>query len=227
MRASPAVPARRSLGTNTRSSADTRAECCSPMRAARSECSLDRRKSRTMFVTEGVGFEPTVPQMGDNGFRDRADPAAMPHYNWSLHPGGMQGGMNLGRRVCATHRQRSATVLLASGAALSAANPGSPPTRECRNHAEATVSRATALTTTFMGKGHSRREPTAPLARLRETNRARTRSYDLACRRDYGGHHRSVRDHAPLSTNAAHRLGAANGSFSGLVPRAAVATRSP
>jgi hypothetical protein len=31
---------------------------------------------------------------------------------------GNAGGMNLGRRVCATHRQRSATVLLASGAAL-------------------------------------------------------------------------------------------------------------
>jgi hypothetical protein len=84
---------------------------------------------------EGEGFEPSVDRKAHNGFRDRADPAAMPHYNWSLHPGGMQGGMNLGCPDCATHRQRSATVLLASGAALSAANPGSPPTRECRNHA--------------------------------------------------------------------------------------------
>jgi hypothetical protein len=55
-----------------------------------------------------------VPQTGDNGFRDRAEPAAMPQRNWSLRPGGMQGGMNLVRGVCATHR-RYAKVLLAWG----------------------------------------------------------------------------------------------------------------
>ena len=45
--------------------------------------------------------------MGDNGFRDRAETAAMPHQNRSLRPGGMQRGMNFGRVVCATQRQRS------------------------------------------------------------------------------------------------------------------------
>ena len=67
-------------------------------------------------MTEGEGFEPSVDRKAHNGFRDRADPAAMPHYNWSLHPGGMQGGMNPGRRVvgpigngarqCCSHRER-------------------------------------------------------------------------------------------------------------------------
>jgi hypothetical protein len=34
----------------------------------------------------------------------------MPHHSWSLHPGGMQGGMNLSRGVCATHRQRDSAA---------------------------------------------------------------------------------------------------------------------
>jgi hypothetical protein len=38
-------------------------------------------KCRAWLLTEGVGFEPTVPQTGDSGFRDRAETAAMPHHN--------------------------------------------------------------------------------------------------------------------------------------------------
>jgi hypothetical protein len=40
---------------------------------------------------EGVGFEPTVDQTADNGFRDRVEAAAIPHHNWNQYPGGMQG----------------------------------------------------------------------------------------------------------------------------------------
>jgi hypothetical protein len=54
---------------------------------------------------EGEGFEPSVDRKAHNGFRDRAEPAAMPHHNWSLRPGGIHGGMNLsppcGRRASA------------------------------------------------------------------------------------------------------------------------------
>jgi hypothetical protein len=38
-------------------------------------------------------FEPSQDRKAHNGFRDRAEAAAMPHHNWSLRPGGMQGGM--------------------------------------------------------------------------------------------------------------------------------------
>jgi hypothetical protein len=44
---------------------------------------------------EGEGFEPSGRLATASDFRDRAEPAAMPHRNWSPHPGGMQGGMNL------------------------------------------------------------------------------------------------------------------------------------
>jgi hypothetical protein len=50
--------------TNTRSPADTRAECSSPLRAARSACSRDRRRSRTMFVNGGGGIRTHGPPNG-------------------------------------------------------------------------------------------------------------------------------------------------------------------
>ena len=53
----------------------------------------------------------------------------MPHHNWSLRPGGMQGGMNFGARAWATHRQRSATVLLAWERSTLLAGKGSAATR--------------------------------------------------------------------------------------------------
>ena len=45
----------------------------------------------TGLITEGEGFEPSVRRKTHNGFRDRTETAAMPHHNWSLHPGGIQG----------------------------------------------------------------------------------------------------------------------------------------
>jgi hypothetical protein len=84
--------------------------------------------------------------MGDNGFRDRAETAAMPHHNRSLHPGGIQGGMNLGRGVCATHRQRSATVLLSWESGTLSGSRG-----EC-NPAKAGVTSAHALVACCRGE---------------------------------------------------------------------------
>ena len=56
-------------------------------------------KSRARWLTEGEGFEPSGRLATASDFRDRAEPAAVPHHNWSLHPGGIQGGMNLSRWV--------------------------------------------------------------------------------------------------------------------------------
>jgi hypothetical protein len=54
------------------------------------------KSPKVRSVTEGEGFEPSVDRKAHNGFRDRAETAAMPHHNWSLRPGGIQGGMNFG-----------------------------------------------------------------------------------------------------------------------------------
>src|SRR5918999_1354502 len=96
--------------------------------------------------TEGEGFEPSVDRKAHNGFRDRAETAAMPHHNWSLRPGGIQGGMNFGARAWATHRQRSATVLLAwgNGALLVSGR------RSCTS-SDALATRVSAKTPPFMG----------------------------------------------------------------------------
>jgi hypothetical protein len=49
-----------------------------------------------------------------SGFRDRAETAGMPHHNWSLGPGGIKRGMNLGRGVfcdpSATERDSAARM---------------------------------------------------------------------------------------------------------------------
>jgi hypothetical protein len=55
---------------------------------------------------EGEGFEPSDDLAAVNGFRDRVEAAAIPHHNWNQYPGGMQGGMNLSPRGCASHPQR-------------------------------------------------------------------------------------------------------------------------
>ena len=60
-------------------------------------CLHDRRKTRARLITEREGFEPSVDRKAHNGFRDRAETAAMPHQNRSLRPGGIQRGMNLTR----------------------------------------------------------------------------------------------------------------------------------
>jgi hypothetical protein len=71
------------------------------------------------LITSGGGGIRTLGRpKADNGFRDRAEAAAIPHHNWNQHRGGMQGGMNLSRRGCTTHRQRSATMLLRGRRAL-------------------------------------------------------------------------------------------------------------
>jgi hypothetical protein len=67
---------------------------------------------------QGVRGRPTDRRSNDcpqRFFETAPKPAAMPHHNSSLRPGGIQGAMNLGRGVRATHRQRGATVLLAWG----------------------------------------------------------------------------------------------------------------
>jgi len=74
-----------------------------------------------LCYAEGEGFEPSDDLAAVNGFRDRVEPAATPHHDWSPRRGGIQGGMNLGRGVCATHQQRSATVLLSVSGSVSRA----------------------------------------------------------------------------------------------------------
>ena len=56
------------------------------IRAARSPCSHDRRKSRARLSAEGEGFEPSDDLTAASGFRDRAEPAAVPYPNWSQRP---------------------------------------------------------------------------------------------------------------------------------------------
>jgi hypothetical protein len=108
--------------SNTRSPADTRAECCSPMRAARSAWSHDRRKSRG------------GPPNGDNGSQDRPDPAAMPHYNFCI-PGECRGNESRPPRLCdpsATERDSAARI--GSGTL-------GPPIRDHRRRARAATTR--------------------------------------------------------------------------------------
>jgi hypothetical protein len=84
------------------------------MRAAHSVRRLIGGNPARVISRRGWDSNPRSPKRGTTVFRDRAEPAAMPQRNWSLRPGGMQGGMNLVRGVCATHR-RYAKVLLAWG----------------------------------------------------------------------------------------------------------------
>ena len=58
-----------------------------------------RRPDALATSAEGERFELSDDVTAVNGFRDRAETAAMPHHNWSLGPGGIQGGMTLGRGV--------------------------------------------------------------------------------------------------------------------------------
>ena len=72
----------------------------------------------TALQAEGEGFEPSNELTPVNGFRDRTELPARPHHSWSLGPGGMQGEMNLSRRIRATHRHAERNSVALTFAAL-------------------------------------------------------------------------------------------------------------
>jgi hypothetical protein len=57
----------------------------------RTHAESDSGHASAYLLQRRGGFEPSGRLATASDFRDRAEPAAMPHRNWSPHPGGMQG----------------------------------------------------------------------------------------------------------------------------------------
>jgi hypothetical protein len=90
----PAPPSR----TSTRVPSTPAHSGCSSIAVA--PCSREWLGDPAPGLNGGGGIRTLGPPCDGQRFSRRAETTAMPHHNWSLRPGGIQGGMNLARRLC-------------------------------------------------------------------------------------------------------------------------------